>query len=324
MPEPLPIARAVFSTQQLIADFPPKLRDRNKKVVHRRACPPIGLHHGNLEVTRWAAMPLPEIYAGTGTMIESREDVFSYEPPAAGSVEWHLNFAHADLFCAYGGPAFAQDEIQVAEHPALASLREALLASDGLAPVTVENGRPTPVLIRGVERRCVVATDSNDFEGRPFGLYGGQFTRAQADVVERAVRLLEPPTVTNLIAMEAPSYGSGAYQLDEIAFIVQSAYTGFLAAQIESANQEVVIHTGFWGCGAYGGNRVLMALLQMLAARLAATTRLVVHTFDAAGTEAFGIARRMLEHDLPQEAPLAEVLAKVQAVGFRWGTSDGN
>jgi hypothetical protein len=28
-----------------------------------------------------------------------------------------------------------------------------------------------------------------------------------------------------------------------------------------------IFHTGFWDCGAYGGNRVLMALLQLLANR---------------------------------------------------------
>ena len=50
---------------------------------------------------------------------------------------------------------------------------------------------------------------------------------------------------------------------------------GFRAAKLESqrrleSNQDaVVIHTGFWGCGVYGNDRVLIALLQILAARLA-------------------------------------------------------
>ena len=48
-------------------------------------------------------------------------------------------------------------EIQVAEHPALASLRHALI-DDGIEPLTVENGIATPVLIMGVERS--VATDN--------------------------------------------------------------------------------------------------------------------------------------------------------------------
>ena len=39
----------------------------------------------------------------------------------------------------------------------------------------------------------------------------------------------------------------------------------------------VVVHTGHWGCGAFGGNRVLMALLQVVAARMAGLERLVFH-----------------------------------------------
>jgi hypothetical protein len=127
--------------------------------------------------------------------------------------------------------------------------------------------------------------------------------------------------------MEAPSYGSGTYTLAQIDYVVRTAYTGFRAAKMESAEANTVIHTGFWGCGAYGGNRVLMALLQCLAARLAEVHRLVFHTFDPAGTEAFGIALRLLEMDMcPEGAVVAvpAVLDKIHALGLRWGTSDGN
>ncbi len=42
--------------------------------------------------------------------------------------EWWVNFADPHLFVAYGSSLFAQDEIQVAEHPSLGHLREALYA----------------------------------------------------------------------------------------------------------------------------------------------------------------------------------------------------
>ncbi len=35
------------------------------------------------------------------------------------------------------------------------------------------------------------------------------------------------------------------------------------------AGAQPLIHTGFWGCGAFGGNRTLMVILQALAADLA-------------------------------------------------------
>lgn len=339
--QPQPIYREVFDTQTLVESFPPKLRDRNKKVVYRIACPLGSVHGGQLVFSRWAAMSLPEKTRAEDakTAFECRADVFGYEPTPAGQprCEWYLNFAHHDLFCAYGGPAFAQDEIQVAEHPALGSLREALLASNTIQPLTVENGQPTPVLIRGVERRCMVATDQDAAEGRPLGLYGNHFCRAKADVVERATRPISPPTVTNLIAMEAPSYGEGAYSLDQIDYILRTAYSGFRAAQIESTSAgvtenesslpEVVIHTGFWGCGAYGGNRILMALLQILAARLAGIDQVVFHAFDQAGSDAYSAAEAMLDRVRPLgdgDVAIRTILTRIQALGFQWGTSDGN
>ncbi len=45
-----------------------------------------------------------------------------------------------------------------------------------------------------------------------------------------------------------------------------------------------MIHTGFWGCGAFGGNRVLMTTLQILAAEMAGLERVVFHTGDASGS----------------------------------------
>src|SRR5262249_17357234 len=156
-------------------------------------------------------------------------------------------------------------------------------------------GQPTPVLVRGVERRCRIATNPDAEQGRPRGLYGNNFAEAPAEAVARATTPIDPPTYTNTLAMEAPDGGWGAYRRQEIEYILSTAYTGFSAARIESAQvrepPRVVIHTGFWGCGAYGGNRVLMALLQLLAARLAGIDRFVFHTGDAAGTAAFDEAR---------------------------------
>lgn len=265
------------------------------------------------------------------TRFEAREDYFGYEPAPAGSraVEWYLNFADQHLFFAYGGPLFAQDEMQVAEHPALASLREALLQSD-IKPLTVEGGEPTPVLVMGVERRCRVAFDRDAAQGRPAGLYGNNFARASAEAIEKATRAIVPPTITNLIAMEAPSGGEGRYTRPQIEYILATVFTAFSAARFESHRDaaqppEVVVHTGYWGCGAYGGNRVLMALLQVLGARLAQVDCLVFHTGDAAGAPAFHDACRTFQ-DLEtagQPGRLADVLARIEALGLQWGVSDG-
>jgi len=128
----------------------------------------------------------------------------------------------------------------------------------------------------GVEWRCRVAINPDASLGRPNGLYGNSFSRASVEAIERATQAIVPPTITNLIAMEAPAFGNGRDTEQDIEFVLSTAFTAFTAARVESRRDrtklpEVVVHTGFWGCGAYGGNRVLMALLQLLAAQLAAS-----------------------------------------------------
>jgi len=330
-----PLSRRVFQAHTLMEQHPPKWRDPNKKTVFNLACPPDAVHEGELTYTRWPPAEVPEtLREGERDFnVVAREEVFTYGPPPADppTVDWHLNFAASDLFCAYGSPLLAQDEMQVAEHPVLGALREALLAS-GESTKTVENGQPTPILMTGAERRCRIATDSNSEEGRPLGLYGNRFAGSDAETIKRAVTVLEPPTITNVLAIEAPSYGSGRYGRDEIRFILRTAYSGFLAARVESCfgrEQEpmVCVHTGFWGCGAYGGNRVLMTMLQILAARLAGLDRLAFHTVDEAGTDAYEEAHAILEEDfgaLVGSIQTDSLIDKTEAMGFEWGLSDGN
>jgi hypothetical protein len=239
-----------------------------------------------------------------------------------------VNFADPALFVGYGSDLFAQDEMRVAEHPALGALREALQAR-AEPTMTVERGQPTPVLITGVERRCRVATDPNPADGRPHGLYGNAFARADADAIRRAATRIEPPTITNLIAMAAPSGGRGPYRGDTVGHILTNAFTGFRAARLETARDpavgpRVVVHTGFWGCGAFGGNRVLMAMLQVIAAGLAALDRLVFYTVEPAGTRAIEQGLTHLR-DLAGEGPIAlsALIGGIVELGFEWGVSDG-
>jgi hypothetical protein len=78
-------------------------------------------------------------------LVEVRDGYYDYRPifDTGVGVEWHVNFADPNLFYAYGSVFFAQDEIQVAEHPILGSLREAIVA-EGRPATTMANGRPTP------------------------------------------------------------------------------------------------------------------------------------------------------------------------------------
>jgi hypothetical protein len=339
-----PIARQVFEAAEMTVGYPIRLQHAHKKLVYRLACPPERPHAGALNVTRWAAAPIGDL-AGAIAALEARDTTrfevaecfFQYEgdPPGGRELTWHLNFADARLFGYHGGPLLAQDELQVAEHPALGSLRDAMEDSDvpHMAPLTTEeDGKRTPVLIRGVERRCRIATEPDAAAGRPEGLYGNRFARADAETIARAVTPLIPPTITNLIAMEAPSYGRGLYTPSEIEDVLTNAVTGYLAARLETeaaGATEAVVHTGFWGCGAFGGNRTLMALLQLLAARMAGLARLVFHTVHPAGTREF--QRALALHDAVGgrvagggAAAVDRLIDDIVGRGFSWGESDGN
>jgi Poly (ADP-ribose) glycohydrolase (PARG) len=322
-----------FNAQNLVDSHPPRLQNANKKLVYQIACPTACKHNGTIVCSRWRAVSLPSTFvvSQSQTKLEDRKNYFQYEPSSSeNQVEWYLNFAHSDLFSAYGGSLFAQDEMQVAEHPALASLRESLIQNN-IEPLTVETRQPTPIIIRGIERRCAISTDNNSNQGRPFGLYGNNFARATPEAITKATKPLNPPTITNIIAMEAPVGGYGFYSKEEIEYILLTAFTGFYAGRVESSNLSakpiIIIHTGFWGCGAYGGNRLLMALLQIFAAHLAQVDCLVFHTADAMGTEYLRTAKQILEEELFSLGSTVEISTLVEAIyskGFQWGVSDGN
>ena len=102
--------------------------------------------------------------------------------------------------------------------------------------------------------------------------------------------------------MEAPSSGRGRYTREQIEFVLSTAITGFSAAVSESRERvspdvETAVHTGFWGCGAYGGNRVLMSCLQLIAACGSGLNTLVFHSGQ--DSTAYGEALTMIEEMLP-------------------------
>jgi hypothetical protein len=249
---PVATTRQTFDAQELVSAHPPRFTNANKRAVNAIASPPGSVHSGRIEYSRWPSLELPtELTEARSFAIELRAGFFGYEPQPANNVtvEWYLNFAASDLFCAYAGALYAQDEMQVAEHPALASLREALCAMK-IPRWTIENDQPAPILVAGVERRCRVALDRNAKLGRPAGLYGNEFAAAMESAIVLATEAIQPPTSTNVLAIEAPAYGSGVYSDEEIEFVLRTAYSGFVAASAESRriagpSASVVVHTGF-------------------------------------------------------------------------------
>jgi hypothetical protein len=323
------LGRTRFDAASLMREHPPRFKLAHKRLVYERAMA-TGAPRGSIAYSRWDEPSLPTLLSDVAPRVDLRDDVFGYEPEADGVVPWYLNFAHTILFVAYGGPLLAQDELQVLEHPALGSLREVLVPGTdvGLRPVTREDGRATPVLITGVERRCALATDVDLEAGRPLGLYGNRFARASADTVLRSLRVLDPPTRSNLVALEAPPGGAGRYTRDDIARALLTAHAGFAAVREESwamaPDAAVVLHTGHWGTGAYGGDRVLMAMVQLLAARMAGIERVVFHTVSAEGVAPAREAIERVDNLTSRTRDVPRIVDALDAMGFVWGSSDGN
>lgn len=323
-----PLNRISFDAAKLIVQHPPRWRHPNKQAVYDRCASSGHPFEGAVEYARWPAQPIPErIMTRSRFVIEP--GVFQYRPTSdADRVEWHLNFSDPDLFVAYSTRLLAQDELQVAEHPILGSVREALVVDDQPFSTQEEDGEPTPVTVTGAQRRCVIDTAPAPSAGRPYGLYGNAFARAELRQVLAATHVLSPPTVSNILAIAAPSGGDGRYHPRELARVVRTAYSGYRAAQAESTrlfgrDARTTIHTGFWGCGAFGGNRRLMTMLQSLAADLAEVD-MVFHAFGDDGVSLAQRARLEYERLRDRAESVAMILAEVDALGLEWGSSDGN
>jgi hypothetical protein len=313
---------------------PPVLRHPNKQLLFAIGSPTGTVHVGRLEYSRWPEIALPsplELDPGRiNRMVVVRDGYYDYEPaldPRVG-VEWHVNFADPNVFYAYGWVFFAQDEIQVAEHPILGSLREAIVA-EGRPATTMANHRPTPVLVMGAERRLSINTAPGAGSGGPSWIYGGAFfAAASAETIREASTRIDPPTVSNIIAIAAPYGGRGRYTQDQIELAIATAYSGFRAAVLESRRAAgpdvpVAIHSGFWGCGAFGGNRLMMTLVQVLAADLAGVDRLVLHVGDPSGRSTVEHALALVP-DLASNTSVAELTTGLETLGLTWRVSDGN
>lgn len=317
---PTPRFRAEWPAAQLVAHHPPRFHHANKRLVHSIACPMGSTHEGVLSVSRWVPSripngPIPQVG------VVAREGYFTYGPPEPGWIAWHQNFADPVLFGFYASGLFAQDEIMVAEHPALASVPAAMQAAK--EPASTDGRGPTPVLVAGVERRCVV--DTGPGPGRPDGLYGNHFGRASKDVVQAATLRLDPPTISNIIAIAAIAGGRGTYSRGEVVYTLGTAYAGYAAAVQEShriaPGAKVEVHTGFWGCGAFGGNRALMVTLQTWAAALAGVDRLVLYHGDRTGAPAVVYAKKLADAGVGRSTTSA--VDALVAVGLTWGVSNG-
>lgn len=308
-----PRFRRSWPAAELAALHPPYFTEPRKALLHAIACPPERPHAGEVEVTRWAPMPLPEVWHRPALdAVSWHPGPYDYQPRRAELDPWWVNFADGNLFFGYGIHFFAQDEVQCAEHPILASVREALRAI-GEPALTLEGHDPTPVLVRGAEHRLRVR-----------GLYGRAIRTADEAKVRASATPLDPSPRHSILAIAALSYGAGPYTPHEIATTLAIAYTGFRAAvrEAERVGRAAEVHSGYWGCGAFGGNREMMLLLQLLAARAAGVEHLVLHVMDAEGLAWRDVMAERLAA-IPETIDRDALVEHVAGLGLSWGQGNG-
>jgi hypothetical protein len=338
---PLLLGELTIEIESLVENHPAVLEHPNKKFLYEWITSQSPFLKGQMRVSRWQSPKSPELWSNLGATSWNHQPVKTHVQDTAyeygqnetkpSGMHWHINFADPHLFCAYGAAAFVQDEIQVAEHPVLGSLLEFLkMRNDpALLPLVLQNNQPTPILIENVPRQAAVDTEPDLEKGIVYGVYGGRFSRAKHEEIQRAVTILRSPTISHLVAMAAIDSGQGLYTEQQLSFLLTTALTAFRAAKLSSerAEKNCVIHTGFWGCGAFGGDRVLMAWLQLCAAKLAGVDSLVFYAFDENGKKEWEKAQRFqqaLEAKFPQTFSHKELMDSFLERRFQWGRSDGN
>ena len=274
---------------------------------------------GDIVFKVWPEADLPQKITGERGF-EVREEFFDYSSDGQ-HFDWYLNFADPDLFGFYNSSLMAQDELQVFEHPVLAHLREKLLSLDFYPETTDDNKRPTPVTVKGAYRVCSIDTEP-DKDG--YSIYGNAFSQAPEEIIRERVTPIVLPTKSNILAMASLPGRRGSYTANQIEDILLIAFTGFSAASQESDKTRMPrVNSGFWGCGAYGGNRMIMTILQSVAASLAGV-ELRYWAGDSSGADVAEDAYKIYCDILKKSNNTQDIISTLVEMKFDWGVSDGN
>lgn len=308
-----------FNVATLLSESQIEWSDKNKTLA--ASLIPVNPNNleGDITLKVWPEMDLPQRMSDE-CEFEIKEEFFDYSSDE-NHFDWYLNFADYDLFGFYNSNLMAQDELQVFEHPILASLRKKLLSLDFYPETVDDNMRPTPVTVTGAYRICSVDTQPDE---RGESIYGNAFSQASEAVIRERVTPIIPPTKSNILAIASLPGRKGFYTKKQIEDILITAFSGFRAAALDNdESQKVRLNSGFWGCGAFAGNRTLMTVIQLVAASLAGVD-LRYWTGDSSGAEVAKKAHEVFRDILKKSDDTQDTINTLVAMKFDWGVSDGN
>lgn len=330
--------------QDLIKNFKPEYLNTRKRIFFEKA---LYCHRKQKGIIRISRVGFFEAKEKIDSLVISKspfefENVphfydYSKDNSNNSTALWYVNFADPQLFGFYDGDLFAQDEIQTLEFPLLAScmlyldsLKNETLPSRTVVSVPAPANSQkkfikcySPYLFENVPYWISVNTSPILKDGSKGNIYGRAFSTAPKEQIESGIKIYEPELKANIIAMAAPDGGYGAYKDNQIAQIIETLICSYSAAvkQTKMQKKEIcIIHTGNWGCGAFGGNKELMYLCQFFSASVCKVDKLVFHACDDSIIET---AMKKLD-SLPEELTVADFLSFIKAQNYKWNMSDGN
>ena len=310
--------------QDLIRDYLPTYGPQRKQKAFEAALERHKIDTGEITVTHVMSNQTEmasAVFEKKPFLLTLDKDFYDYTKAREDEDVWFVNFADPTLFVAYDSDLFAQDEIQTLEMPLLAAFKKYIefRSIGGFAPLTNAYGNPTPYLFKGVPYWISVNTSPVLKDGNIESIYGNNFMDASDEAIEAGIRTFEGDLRCNVFAISAPVGGYGRYSEEELTELMKTLICSYSAVR-EQAKGKVVIHSGNWGCGAFGGNRELMYLAQMYAASVCGIDELVMHAVDE---EVLERANSLYEY-MDKKMKFADVVAFLHSRKYEWGEGDGN
>lgn len=240
-------------------DFYAPFRNLNKAYAHHLLTENRPLLEDQITLEKRQISQLPDTLLNQQQKpkVTLKEGPFAY---LAGQHHWTANFGDRKVFFGSITGLLAQDELQALEHPAISHVFVAI-ENDPIFGKLDLNG--SALLVEGAKRYGKL----NDLEH----LYGNQFAEAPLPDVGRAIERFPDPQESKLFVFVAPHIAPQRegmpYQYTDLRALFSNAFAAFSSIAAKDAN--AVIHTGNWGCGAFGNDPKTVALIQLAAARFA-------------------------------------------------------